>query len=258
MTAAVVTGASRGLGAGICVSLAQRGIDVVINHRHNTSADAAEQTAQRCRQVGGRAVVLAADVAQPGQCPELAEAALEQFGSLDIWVNNAGVSTIGPLLDTGDDTFRHLFDTNVLGVLHGMQAAVTVMKAAGRPGRIINVASDAALVAFPLLGAYSATKFAVRAMTQTAALELAALNITVNAVCPGTAETDMNEQEWATEMHLTGHTRDTVRQRYLADIPVGRFVTPADVGEVVAWLATDPGGFVTGQSICVNGATVLH
>ena len=109
-----------------------------------------------------------------------------------------------------------------------------------------------------MLGAYAATKFAVRALTQTAALELAGSGITVNAVCPGTAETDMNEREWAIEMALTGSNRDEVRARYLADIPAGRFVTPEDVGQVVAWLATEATELITGQSICVNGATVLH
>lgn len=255
MSAAVVTGASRGLGRGICESLAGRGFDVLVNHRN--SPVQAEEVAAACRAKGVRALVVAADVCRRDDTDGLAERALDAFGSLDVWVNNAGVSTIGAVLDTDDDEFRRLFDINVLGVLHGMASAVAVMGPGGG-GRIVNVASDAALVAFPLLGAYAATKFAVRALTQSAALELAGRGITVNAVCPGTAETDMNESEWAIEVALTGASRDEVRTRYLADIPIGRFVTPHDVGETVAWLAADTGGMVTGQSICVNGATVLH
>ncbi|MCC6434236.1 MAG: SDR family oxidoreductase [Acidimicrobiales bacterium] len=255
MSAAVVTGASRGLGRGICIALARRGVDVLVLHRDSPAE--AEATASACRSLGVQAEPMAADVCDPAALRAAAETAVERFGGLDGWVNNAGISTIAAVLDTTDEEFRRLFETNVLGVQHGMQAAIGPMRAAGR-GRIVNLASDAALSAFPLLGAYAATKFAVRALTQTAALELAGSGITVNAVCPGTAETDMNEREWAIEMALTGSNRDEVRARYLADIPAGRFVTPEDVGQVVAWLATEATELITGQSICVNGATVLH
>ncbi|MEZ5231813.1 MAG: SDR family NAD(P)-dependent oxidoreductase [Acidimicrobiia bacterium] len=257
MSAAVVTGGSRGLGRGICTALARHGLDVLVLHRSAASADDAEATAAACRQLGVAAGTFAADVCAPEQLQAAAAEAVRRFSSLHCWVNNAGVSTIAPVLATGDDEFRRLFEINVLGVQHGMAAAVGVMADRGG-GRIVNLASDAALTSFPLLGAYAATKFAVRALTQTAAIELAGTGITVNAVCPGTAETDMNEREWALEGALTGADRDTVRARYLADIPAGRFLTPDDVGEVVAWLATGATDFITGQSICVNGATVLH
>lgn len=256
MTAAVVTGGGNGLGAGISRCLAKRGIDVVVNYRRSVAE--AQDTVHACRAEGVRATAVVGDVARPETSDALAEAAMQLSGSLDVWVNNAGVSTIAPLLDTDDDTFRRMFEVNVLGVQYGMRAASRVMRAHGIGGRIVNLASDAALQAFPLLGAYAATKFAVRAMTQAAALELAPFGITVNAVCPGTAETAMNEREWALETALTGRDRETVRAAYLAAIPAGRFVQPDDVGETVAWLATEPTRFVTGQSICVNGATVLH
>lgn len=255
MSVAVVTGASRGLGRGICLALAHRGVDVLVLHR--ASPAEATATADACRALGVRAEPMVADVCDAAALHAAAETAIERFGTLDCWVNNAGVSTIGAVLDTTDEEFRRLFETNVLGVQHGMQAAIGPMRAAGT-GRIVNLASDAALTAFPLLGAYAATKFAVRALTQTAALELAGSGVAINAVCPGTAETDMNEREWAIETALTGSSRDEVRARYLADIPAGRFVTPEDVGQVVAWLATEATGLITGQSICVNGATVLH
>jgi 3-oxoacyl-[acyl-carrier protein] reductase len=139
-----------------------------------------------------------------------------------------------------------------------MQAAIRAMRERGTGGRIVNIASDAGLQGFAALGGYAATKFAVVALTQSAALEVARDGITVNAVCPGTAETAMNLAEWDTETHRTGRPRDVVRASYLDAIPLGRFCTPEDVGATVAWLASAGAAFVTGQSVCVNGGTVLH
>jgi NAD(P)-dependent dehydrogenase (short-subunit alcohol dehydrogenase family) len=129
---------------------------------------------------------------------------------------------------------------------------------AGRPGRIVNIASDLGLQAFPYLGGYAATKFAVVGLTKTAALELGPSGITVNAVCPGTAETDMVTAERASETTLTGSSPDEVRASYLDGIPAGRFCTPEDVGGLVAWLCGPAAAYITGQAICINGGSVLH
>jgi NAD(P)-dependent dehydrogenase (short-subunit alcohol dehydrogenase family) len=139
-----------------------------------------------------------------------------------------------------------------------MQAATFAMREHDRGGRIVNIASDAGLRGFAYLGGYAATKFAVVGLTQSAALELAPEGITVNAVCPGTAETEMNRAEWSTETTLTNRGLDEVRASYLAEIPLRRFCTEADVGAAVAWLVSAGAAFVTGQSICVNGGMVLH
>ena len=109
-----------------------------------------------------------------------------------------------------------------------------------------------------MLGGYAATKFAVVGLTQTAAIELAADQITVHAVCPGTAETDMVLAERSSEVTWSGGTSDQVRKSYLQAIPAGRFCTPADVGALVAWLCGPSASYVTGQSVCVNGGSVLH
>lgn len=251
---AVVTGASRGLGRGIAVALANADCDVVVNHR--TGETEARRTAAAVESAGGRALVVQGDVADPATAKSLVDAAHE-LGALDVWVNNAGVSVLAPLATTDPDDLRWMVDVNVLGTLHGLQAAAADMKANGG-GRIVNVASEVGVQAFPYLGAYAATKFAVVGLTQAAALELAADGITVNAVGPGTAETDMVLAERRSESSLTGDEPDAVRQRYLDGIPAGRFCEPADVGGLVAYLASPAAAYVTGQTLLVNGGSVLR
>jgi len=251
---AVVTGSSRGLGRGIAIALAGAGCDVVVHHR-NSEAEAAE-TVAAVEGAGRRAVVLQGDVSEPATAKALVDAAHE-LGGLDVWVNNAGVSVLAPLATTDPEDLRWMLEVNVLGTLPGLQAAAADMQASGG-GRIVNVASEVGVQAFPLLGAYAATKFAVVGLTQAAALELAAVGITVNAIGPGTAETDMVLAERRSEVAITGDVADTVRQSYLDGIPAGRFCDPADVGGLVAYLASPAAAYVTGQTLLVNGGSVLR
>lgn len=253
---AVVTGGGRGLGRGITLALARAGHDLVVGYA--TARDEVAATADAARATGAEVVTVAGDVADPVTSKELAATATGTLGGLDVWVNNAGISLLAPLLDTSPADLARLWEVNVAGTLQGLQAAAGAMRGAGIGGRIVNVASDAGLQGFPLLGAYAATKFAVVGLTQVAALELAPDGIAVNAVCPGTAETAMNRAEWAAQSALTGEAESGVRAGYLADIPLGRLTTPEDVGAVVTWLVGDSAAFVTGQSVCVNGGTVLH
>jgi meso-butanediol dehydrogenase/(S,S)-butanediol dehydrogenase/diacetyl reductase len=259
MSVAVVTGGVRGLGRGIALALADAGHDLVVGYA--SDAAAARETAEAITARGRRAEIVAGDVRDPATSKLLVDAATATLGGLDVWVNNAGVSLIASVADTPPAEMERMLAVNVMGTLHGLQAAAATMRGGGEGaggGRIVNVASDAGLQGFALLGGYAATKFAVVGLTQTAALELAADGITVNAVCPGTAETAMNEDEWATETALTGRTRDAVREDSVAAIPLGRFCTPEDVGSTVAWLVSPGAAFVTGQSVCVNGGMVLR
>jgi NAD(P)-dependent dehydrogenase (short-subunit alcohol dehydrogenase family) len=256
MTVAVVTGGGRGIGRGIALALADEGHDLVLGWRSDFEAVA--QTVEAVRARGRRVETVAGDVADPLTAKLLVDAAVATFGGLDVWVNNAGISLIATVVDTPPAEMERMLAVNVTWTLHGIQASARAMREAGRGGRIVNLASDAGLQGFPYLGAYATTKFAVVGLTQTAALELARDGITVNAVCPGTAETGMNVAEWETETSLTGQTVESVRASYLDAIPIGRFCTPEDVGAVVAWLAGPAAGFVTGQAVCVNGGTVLH
>jgi meso-butanediol dehydrogenase/(S,S)-butanediol dehydrogenase/diacetyl reductase len=256
VTVAVVTGASRGLGAGIAMALAADGFDLVLGFHRD--ADGAASTAVAVEAAGRRAVTVAGDVADPGTAKALLDAAAAELGGLDVWVNNAGVSVLAPVLESSAADLVRMLDVNLLGTLHGMQAAAGWFLEAGRPGRIVNIASEVGVQAFPLLGTYAASKFAVVGLTQAAALELAPSGITVNAVCPGTAETDMVLAERVSEVALSGSTAEQVRASYLDGIPAGRFCEPSDVGAAVAYLASPGASYVTGQSICVNGGSVLR
>lgn len=252
---AVVTGSSRGLGRGIAEALAPDH-DLVLGW--NRSLPEARSTAATAQQAGARAILARCDVTDAGAVHELAAAAAEEFGRLDVWVNNAGVSVLAPLAETSEQQLRDQLEVNVVGVLHGMQAAHAGFTRSGTGGRLVNVASDLGLQAAPLLGAYSASKFAVIGLTQAAALEWAAAGITVNAVCPGTAETDMVLAERAAESAATGRDTVSIRSDYLAAIPSGRFCTPADVGALVSYLASPAAAYLTGQALCVNGGSVLR
>ncbi len=252
---AVVTGAGRGLGRGIAVALAERGCDVVVNFASDEVA--AKETATLVEAAGGAAAVVGGDIAADATAGSLVEAA-HDLGGLDVWVNNAGVSVLAPVVETPPDDLRRMLEVNVVGTFHGLRAAAADMLATGTAGRIINVASEVAVQAFPLLGAYTATKFAVVGLTQAAALELGPSGITVNAVGPGTAETDMVLAERRSEVALTGRDPAEVRADYLDGIPMGRFCDPADAGALVSWLAGPEASYVTGQTFLVNGGSVLH
>jgi NAD(P)-dependent dehydrogenase (short-subunit alcohol dehydrogenase family) len=255
MTAAVVTGGGRGLGRGIALALAETGLDIVIGYAGQR--DAATSAAAEVRARGRGAELVGGDVAESSTAKLLLDAAIS-LGGLSAWVNNAGVSVLAPVVDTSPAELSRLLEVNVGGVLHGLQAAARWFGSQNAPGRIVNIASDLGVQAAPNLGAYAATKFAVVGLTQSAAIELAPLGITVNAVCPGTAETDMVLAERASEAELSSLSPDEVRASYLDAIPSGRFCTPADVGATVAWLCSPAAAYVTGQAICVNGGSILH
>ncbi len=252
---AVVTGASRGLGRAIALRLADAGFDVVCGYRKGV-AEAASLVAE-IEALGRVAVAIEGDVVDVETSARLAAAAGD-LGPLEVWVNNAGVSVLAPLIDTTPGELDHQLQVNVLGTFHGLQQAARTMIAAGTAGRIINIASEAGVQAFPLLGAYSATKFAVVGLTQAAALELAPHGITVNAIGPGTAETDMVLAERASEVVVTGDPAESVRESYLRNIPLGRFCDPDDVGALVAFVAGPGASYLTGQTLCPNGGSVLH
>lgn len=253
---AVVTGASRGLGRGIAVALAEAGFDIVIGyHRDAVGAGGAVGDVE---ERGRRAVTVAGDVADAGTAKALLDAATVGLGGLDVWVNNAGISVLAPIVDTAPADIARMVDVNVIGTAHGMQAAARWFLERATAGRIVNIASEVGVQAFPFLGGYAATKFAVVGLTQAAALELAPAGITVNAVCPGTAETDMVMAERVSEVSITGLSPDAVRRSYLDGIPIGRFCDAADVGAAVAFLAGPGASYVTGQSICINGGSVLR
>lgn len=235
---AIVTGASRGIGRCVAERLAREGYAVVVNYHLN--ADAAQAVVGAIEAAGGRALALAADVAQASEMERLFAETIRAFGGVDVVVNNAGLSAVRPLLDTDDALLDRLFSTNVRGTLYGMQQAARHLRAGGR---IINFSSTAVAVATPGLGAYLATKAAVEMLTRVLAKELKGRVITVNAVAPGLINSTM---------FLEGKTDAQVQQMAQA-APLGRLGEADEVASVVAFLVREDAAWVNGQLIRVNG-----
>ena len=239
---AVVTGAGRGIGEGIATVLADAGAAVVCAARRT---DEVERVAAEIRAAGGRAIAVTTDVTDNAAVEALAQAAMDEFGSLDTWVNNAGGSPIRtPLTQLDPAEWKNTMDLNMTAVYNCTLVAVPHMLADGRGGSIINITSMASFVGTPGSGHYAAAKRAVNSLTETFALELAPL-IRVNGIAPGAVPTEIM-------MKALGVDEDTV-QRYATKIPLGRLGTPTDLGAVALFLASDAAAWITGQTLAVAG-----
>ncbi len=239
---AVVTGASRGIGAAIAQRLAEDGASVVVNYRGRK--ELAEGVVQKISDAGGQAVAVQADVADPEQLSRLFREAHEAYGRLDILVNNAGVAEFAPIGEVTPEQVDRLFAVNVRGVLLAAREAADRFGEEG--GRIINLSSIVGSTPMATGSVYSATKAAVDNITKTLASELGPRKVTVNAVAPGPIETDMLRESGITEMEemLIGRT------------PLGRFGQTEDVARVVAFLASGESAWMTGQIVDTAGG--LH
>jgi len=237
--AAVVTGASRGIGAAIAERLARDGASVVVNY--NRGAKEAEAVVARIAAAGGKAVGVQADLARTGDAAKLFSTAVDRFGRLDILVNNAGVFEFLPLGKVTEDHFDRQFNTNVKGLLFASQGAVAAFGEKG--GVIVNVSSGVSIRPVPGACVYSATKAAVDAITKSLAAELAP-RVRVNSVLPGPVESDGI-------MALVGS--EEFRARMLARSPAGRLGQPDDIANVVSFLVSDDAAWVTGEQIAAMG-----
>jgi 3-oxoacyl-[acyl-carrier protein] reductase len=238
---AVVTGASKGIGASIAVHLAAEGAAVVVNYA--TSKDGADRVVAEIVRGGGKAVAVQADVARQADVRRLFSEAKKAFGNPDVLVNNAGVYEFAPLEEVTAEHFHKQFDLNVLGLLLASQEAVKHFGPAG--GSIINISSVVATAAPPGTSVYSATKAAVDAVTRSLAKELGPRKVRVNSVNPGMVETE--------GVHAAGIADSDFRRQVEAQTPLGRIGQPQDIAPAVVFLASDGAGWITGETLYISG-----
>jgi 3-oxoacyl-[acyl-carrier protein] reductase len=238
---AVVTGASKGIGAAIALHLAAEGAAVVVNY--SSSKEGAERVVAEITGKGGKAVAVQANVAKKADIQRLFAEAKKAFGRLDILVNNAGIYEFAPLEEVTPEHFHKLFDLNVLGLLLTTQEAVKHLGPDG--GSIINISSVVATSAPPATSVYSATKAAVDAVTRSLAQELGPRKIRVNAINPGMVETE--------GFHAAGIAESDFRRQVEAQTPLGRIGKPRDIGPAAVFLASDDSAWITGETLYIAG-----
>ena len=256
----VVTGSGKekGLGQGILRRFADEGANCVVS---DLLIDAeAEGVAEELRARGAKVTAVACDVSDPGQCQALVDQAVAAFGTVDIFVNNAGIGfMMKPLLEVDPKDWATVIAVNLSGAFYCTQAAAKAMIAGGKGGRIINIASQAAKTGFPHLPAYVSSKHGMVGLTRASALELGAHGITVNAVCPNHVTTGLGGQQNEYFSKLLGF--DSV-EAYLANMsaknPMGRPGLPSDTAAACAWLASQDAFYVTGEALHVSGVEEMH
>jgi 3-oxoacyl-[acyl-carrier protein] reductase len=238
---AIVTGASRGIGAAVAERLARDGFRVVVNYAESVAP--AETLVRKIEQAGGHAQVAKADVSEPAAVRTLFDAAEAAFGGVDVLVNNAGIMTLGAVADTDDAAFDRQIAINLKGTFNTLREAARRLRSGGR---IINFSSSVVALLQPTYGAYAATKAGVEAMTSVLAKELRGRNITVNAIAPGPT---------ATDLFLKGKPQEVID--HLAKLaPLERLGQPDDIAAAVSFLAGPDAGWINGQTLRANGGII--
>ncbi len=250
---AIVTGASRGIGRAIAEAYAAEGARLCLIA---TQAERLNDVAHGLQLAPNRLMVLGVDVTDRAASFEAVARVEQQFGRVDVLVNNAGVYRAKAFLDHTDQDFQDLLDVNLFGVLHFMQACLPGMQAR-RQGRIVNIASTAGKWGSRNQSAYNTSKHAVVGLTRCVALEASPYAVTVNAICPGFVQTDMVEELKAQVARSSGLSGEAMVQAALARVPLGRILEPAEIAELAVYLGSEASRGMTGQSILLDGGMVL-
>lgn len=237
---AVVSGSSRGIGSAIAKLYASEGASVII---HGTKVERAEKVCGEIQAAGGKAAICLGDVADEAFAPRLIDFAVEQFGGLDIFVSNAGMSGFEPFLTMSHEMWRRFLDVHLSGAFYCGQAAARQMVKQGRGGRIMNMASVAGFFALYGFTAYSTVKAALMSLTRVQAVELAQYKITANTLVPGPVHNEMMDELWGPE-RLAERCKT---------IPIGRLATGQDVAQAALFLASPAADYVTGQTLVIDG-----
>lgn len=245
--AAVVTGASSGIGQAIAIAFGKEGAAVAVNFARD--AEGADSTVKEIEDSGGKAIALQADVSKEDDVKNLVGRAVEEFGRLDVMVNNAGVEYKMPFLETPLETWEKVIAVNLTGPWLGCQEAARQMVSQGGAGRIINVSSVHEDLPMPTNSPYCAAKGGLRMLTRTIAVELAPHDITVNNIAPGAIETPMDAKLEQDPNQMNA---------LLAEIPLGRMGKPEEVAGLALYLASDASAYTTGSTLFVDGGMIRH
>ena len=238
---AVVTGASKGIGANIAKSLAAEGASVVVNY--SSSKEGADRIVAEIVERGGKAVAVQGDVSKAADVKRIFAETKDAFGSLDVLVNNAGVYEFGPLPEITEEHFHRQFNTNVLGLILATQEAVKLFGESG--GCVVNIGSTVSRIAPSGSSVYTATKSAVDAVTHVLAKELGPKNIRVNSINPGMVETEGT--------HSAGFIGSEFQTQLQKQTPLGRIGQPGDIGPIAVFLASADSGWMTGETLLASG-----
>ncbi|HEV7691025.1 MAG TPA: glucose 1-dehydrogenase [Hyphomonadaceae bacterium] len=238
---AIVTGASKGIGAGIARSLGKAGASVVVNYA--ASRDGADKVVTEIQAAGGKAIAVQGDVANAADVKRIFAVSKETFGLVDILVNNAGIYGFAPIDQVNEQDFHRQFDTNVLGIVLTTREAVAQFN--GKGGSVINVSSVVSEKGIPGASVYSATKGAVDALTRALAVELGPRGIRVNTIAPGPVETEGT--------HANGMVGSDFLNGIVSSTPLGRIGQPDDVAKVAVFLASDDSAWLTGERLSASG-----
>jgi 3-oxoacyl-[acyl-carrier protein] reductase len=238
---ALVTGASKGIGASIAKTLAAEGAAVAVNYASSKSG--ADKVVAEITGSGGKAIAVQADVAKPADIKRLFAEVKKAFGRLDVLVNNAGIYEFSPLDGITEEHFHKHFDLNVLGLILSTQAAVKLFDSGG--GSIINISSLVSTMGFPEAAVYSGTKGAVDAITRSLAKELGPRGIRVNAINPGMVVTEGT--------HSAGIAESDMRKQVEAQTPLGRIGQPRDIAGAAVFLASSDSSWITGETFVISG-----
>ncbi len=252
---AVITGSGDGLGKGIAKRLAEDGFKIVLSDINVTTL---QKTEQEFKQLGFEVTSFLGDVSKQIDQQNLVNHAVNAFGQVDIFINNAGIEEVAPILELTPDDLERILNINVKSVIYGIQAAAKQMIKQGTGGKILNACSIAGHESYELLGSYCASKHAVRSITHTSAKELAQHKITVNAYCPGVAPTKMWDRIDAGMVKYMGLKPGEALKKFSAGILLGRTQQPEDIANLVSFLASPNADYITGQAIISDGGIVFR